>query len=80
MEANGYKCEKCKKDVAMQKSLSIYRFPKVLVIHLKRFYNSTMRREKLNTTVKVPLTIDMSAYAPYSSKLYKQVKININRS
>ena len=49
--------------------MTIYRFPKVLVIHLKRFYNSYMRREKLNTTVQIPKSIDMSAYAPYSSKL-----------
>lgn len=47
----GYKCISCKKTVSIEKGLSIYRFPKILVIHLKRFYNSAMRREKLNTTV-----------------------------
>jgi ubiquitin C-terminal hydrolase len=47
----GYKCGGCKKNVSVEKDLSIFRFPKILVIHLKRFYNSAMRREKLNTTV-----------------------------
>jgi ubiquitin C-terminal hydrolase len=48
----GYKCEGCKKTVNVEKGLSIFRYPKVLVIHLKRFYHSVMRREKLNTTVQ----------------------------
>ena len=47
----GFKCQKCKKVDNFNKQLSIFRFPKILVIHLKRFYNSSMRREKLNTTV-----------------------------
>ena len=47
----GYKCEGCKKPVDVEKSLSIFRFPKILCIHLKRFYHSAMRKEKLNTTV-----------------------------
>ena len=54
MEACGYKCEKCKKVDNCTKDFTIYRFPKILVIHLKRFYNSYMRREKLNTTIKIP--------------------------
>ena len=69
MEAEGYKCENCKKNTGLSKSLSIFRFPQVLVIHLKRFYNSTTRREKLNTTVKIPLTLDLAPYAPFLSKL-----------
>jgi ubiquitin C-terminal hydrolase len=47
----GFKCEGCKKTVNIEKDLTIYRFPKILVVHLKRFYHSAMRREKLNTTV-----------------------------
>lgn len=46
--------------------MTIYRFPKLLVIHLKRFYQSTMRREKLSTTVFIPPVLDMRAYAPHS--------------
>lgn len=67
MEACGFKCQICKKVDNFQKDMTIYRFPKILVIHLKRFYNSYMRREKLNTTVTVPMSIDMSPFAPNSS-------------
>ena len=66
--AGWFKCEGCKKRVDIEKSLSIYRFPRVLTIHLKRFYHSAMRREKLNTTVKFPESLDVSKYAPHSSK------------
>ena len=62
----GYKCEGCKKTVSVSKDLTIYRFPKILVIHLKRFYHSTMRREKLSTTVKFPELLDMRKFAPHS--------------
>ena len=68
MEACGYKCSKCKKVDNLKKDMTIYRFPKIMVIHLKRFYNSSMRREKINTTIKIPQYLDMSAYAPHSSK------------
>lgn len=62
----GYKCSGCKKNVSVEKNLTIYRFPKILVIHLKRFYNSSMRREKLNTTVQFPELLDVRKYAPHS--------------
>jgi ubiquitin carboxyl-terminal hydrolase 2/21 len=54
MEACGYKCAKCKKVDNFKKDMTIYRFPKIMVIHLKRFYNSSMRREKVNTTITIP--------------------------
>ena len=69
MIGTGFKCSSCKRKVDIEKDLTIYRFPKILVIHLKRFYHSSMRREKLNTTVQFPETLDVSAYAPHSSKL-----------
>ena len=54
MENCGYKCSKCKGIDNMEKDITIFRYPKILVIHLKRFYNSSMRREKLSTTIKIP--------------------------
>ena len=69
MVDTGYKCEGCKKPVNVEKELTVFRFPRVLCIHLKRFYHSAMRKEKLNTTVQFPDTkLDMSRYAPHSSK------------
>jgi ubiquitin C-terminal hydrolase len=70
MEECGYKCKKCKAVDNFEKELTVYRFPKILVVHLKRFYNSAMRREKLNTTVEIPLTYDFSHLAPNSSKIF----------
>ena len=69
MEACGYKCSNCHTIDAFEKELTVYRFPKILVVHIKRFYNSAMRREKLNTTVEIPLIHDFSNLAPNSSKI-----------
>lgn len=77
MVQTGFKCSKCKRKVDIEKDLTIYRFPRILVIHLKRFYHSSMRREKLNTTVSFPETLDVSAYAPHSSKLQSLVCVFI---
>ncbi len=67
MEECGFKCEKCKKVDNFEKQMTVYRLPQILVLHLKRFYNSHIRREKLNTHVAVPDILDMKPYAPYSS-------------
>lgn len=72
----GFKCEGCKKPVTVDKDITIYRYPKLLVIHLKRFYHSAMRREKLNTMVQFPaLGLDMRRYAPHSSHASKSCAI-----
>lgn len=44
--------------------MSIYRFPPLLVIHLKRFHYSTWRRDKINTSVDFPDEgLDLSCYS-----------------
>jgi len=53
MERCGYKCSKCKAVDQHEKQMTIYRYPKILVLHIKRFYNSSVRREKLSTTVNI---------------------------
>ena len=51
-----YKCEKCNVLRKCKKKLSIFRFPEVLVVHMKRFrYNNNNAREKINTDVNFPL-------------------------
>ncbi|XP_038062676.1 ubiquitin carboxyl-terminal hydrolase 8-like isoform X2 [Patiria miniata] len=53
-------CEKCKKKRVFTKRFSIQRFPKHLVLHLKRF---SCLRAKLTTFVDFPLEgLDMSQY------------------
>lgn len=57
-------CSKCKERRKCTKSFSIQRFPKILVIHLKRFSPTERFRGKLNVTVDFPLeNLDMSNYA-----------------
>ena len=46
----GFKCRKCKTVDRIDKGLTIFRFPKILVIHLKRFDN----RRKLGTSIEIP--------------------------
>lgn len=56
-------CRQCKKHRPCTKKLSVYRVPRVLVVHLKRFSYSTFRRSKLNTAVQFPITrLDLSDY------------------
>jgi ubiquitin carboxyl-terminal hydrolase 2/21 len=71
MEECGYKCQnkKCQVVDRMQKDMTVFRFPKVVVIHLKRF----SRREKLTTTVKIPTTLDMTPFAPHSDHPSKEL-------
>lgn len=56
-------CSRCKTRRKCTKRFSIQRFPKILVLHLKRFSPSE-RYRKLSATVEFPLTnLDMSAYS-----------------
>lgn len=64
MEKCGYKCSNCKAVDKMEKNITIFRFPKILVIHLKRF----SRREKISTSISIPQTLNMQPYAPLSGK------------
>jgi ubiquitin C-terminal hydrolase len=77
LENCGYKCSNCKGVDNLEKDITIMRYPKILVVHLKRFYNSSMRREKLSTTIQIPTTLDMRPYGPYSSKLIHPIVILI---
>ena len=69
MEKCGYRCQnkKCKAVDKMKKDITIFRFPKILVIHLKRF----SRRSKISTSVNIPSTLDMRPFAHLSGKLFK---------
>jgi len=58
------KCEKCKCRRRMTKKLSIHKFPRYLVLHLKRFSDSQMFRKKLSTHVNFPTrNLDLSDFA-----------------
>ena len=49
------KCEKCKKRRKMSKKFSIEKYPQLLVIHLKRFGDSTgFSRRKITADIRFP--------------------------
>jgi ubiquitin carboxyl-terminal hydrolase 2/21 len=53
-ELDSYKCEKCKKEGKAKKRLAIQRFPKNLVINLKRFQTYPKKR-KLKDQITYPV-------------------------
>lgn len=59
-------CAKCKTRQSCTKSFSIQRFPKILVLHLKRFSQERFGR-KLSTLVDFPPKLDLTEYAAESS-------------
>ncbi|MCL4131839.1 UNVERIFIED_CONTAM: hypothetical protein GTU68_050030 [Idotea baltica] len=61
-------CSRCKERRKMTKSFSIQKFPKVLVLHLKRFSPHERWRGKLTCMVDFPLdALDLSRYAASAS-------------
>lgn len=60
------KCSRCKQRRRCTKSFSIQRFPRILVLHLKRFAGSSFRA-KLSTLVDFPQALDLSEFAADSS-------------
>jgi len=60
---NMYTCEKCKQKRKCVKKLTIFKYPRILVIHIKRFRFSSSAREKLSTDVLFPLAdLDLGSY------------------
>ena len=50
-----FTCEKCKTKRKSNKKFQIWRVPKILVIHLKRFHFGKTRREKIRQNVIFPV-------------------------
>ena len=62
-EENQITCEKCKTKRQCMKTLSLFKLPQYMVIHLKRFNFTTHSRDKVNTDVMFPMSeLDMSPY------------------
>ena len=61
-----YQCDKCKKSQDALKQLKIWKFPKVLIIHLKRFTQLQMKgSQKNNIFVKYPMILNVTKYLPH---------------
>ncbi|KAK6513182.1 ubiquitin-specific protease doa4 [Arthrobotrys conoides] len=61
---DAWHCPVCKKPRKASKQLSISRMPVVLIIHLKRFSNHGMWRDKVNTLVNFGKSVDLTKYVP----------------
>lgn len=62
-DENAWLCPSCQKRTASTKKLTLWTLPDLLVIHLKRFRQSSTMRSKLSTPVSYPLTgLDMSPF------------------
>jgi ubiquitin C-terminal hydrolase len=60
---NKWHCPKCKHDRDAKKTIQIWRLPRILVVHLKRFYFEGPFRSKLDTHVEFPVeNLDMSKH------------------
>jgi len=72
---NKWYCSTCKDHVRAEKTMTLWRLPNILVIHLKRFeFRNALRREKLDTHVDFQLEgLDMNKYCA-SSKAVKDGK------
>lgn len=56
-------CGACRKHTPSERSMAVYRLPRILVLQLKRFVFSTFRRNKLSNAVAFPLTgLDLRPY------------------
>ncbi|XP_022190980.2 ubiquitin carboxyl-terminal hydrolase 2 [Nilaparvata lugens] len=66
---NVAKCSRCKKLRPCTKRYSIHKFPRVLVVHLKRF-SPTERFRKLNVNVEFPVDgLDLTPYTDHGQRL-----------
>jgi ubiquitin C-terminal hydrolase len=72
MEKCGYKCSKCKSEDNFKNQMTVWRYPKVLVIHLKRFLYSSTLKKKLNSKIDIPLNVDMRPYSPFVRGKFQQ--------
>ena len=63
-ENNLYMCPKCKIDIAAKNKIELYKIPKILIIHLKRFENG----QKIKTFIDFPINnLDISPFISRSS-------------
>lgn len=61
---DAWHCPMCKKPRKASKQLNISRMPIVLIIHLKRFSNQGLWRDKMNTLVNFDRSVDLTQYVP----------------
>ena len=59
----GWKCPRCVRDVDATKTLALWSPPRVLAVHLKRFFFEKGTAQKVPTPVDAPLVLDLASLA-----------------
>jgi ubiquitin carboxyl-terminal hydrolase 4/11/15 len=54
-ESEAWYCPQCKKHQCAYKKLDVWKLPKILIVHLKRFQYSRYNREKIDTEITIPV-------------------------
>ena len=63
-------CQRCKSEVRPRKRLQLYRLPRILIVHLKRFKRDTetFRWNRVSTPIRIPTKgFDLKAYLAESA-------------
>ncbi|PIK45626.1 putative ubiquitin carboxyl-terminal hydrolase 43 [Apostichopus japonicus] len=79
---NAWQCMNCRKLQQCTKKLSLWSLPDILVVHLKRFKQTSSSRHKLSTMVQFPVEgLDLSSYVEQNQNQNNQAgsqsKINL---
>jgi ubiquitin carboxyl-terminal hydrolase 2/21 len=65
-----FNCERCKQKRKFKKCFVIWRLPKVLVIHLKRFHYGKYKKEKITQNVRFPVhDLNLTEFVKESSNI-----------
>lgn len=60
---NEWRCPKCKDFKLAYKSMSLYKTPKILILHLKRFKaKSSYAKSKIGSLIKFPSELSLDGY------------------
>ena len=71
-------CQKCKQKRKFKKNFVIWRLPKVLVIHLKRFHYGKYKKEKITQSVRFPIkNLDLSEFVQESRNCFSNPTFNL---
>ncbi|ORX87301.1 cysteine proteinase [Anaeromyces robustus] len=74
---DAWSCPKCKVKVEATKQLLLSRLPKIMLIHLKRFYFQGPFRDKITKSINFPLkNLDLSKYT-FSFDFNKHFRYNL---
>ena len=66
---NPWYCPQCKEECLAKRTLTVQALPKVLMVHLKRFFYQDNFSTKVDTKVHLPLVLEGKCFGDDSTKL-----------